>query len=41
MSDQADTEGYGVSRHIGTNERHHFYGNDSYIYMVNISGKII
>ena len=30
-SDQADNEGYGVSRHIGSNERHHFYGNDIYI----------
>ena len=31
-SDQADNEGYGVSRRIGSNERHHFCGNDSYIY---------
>ena len=30
-SDQADNEGYGVSRCICSNERHHFYGNDSYI----------
>ena len=30
-SDQADNEGYGVSRCIRSNERHHFYGNDSYI----------
>ena len=31
-SEQADSEGYEVSRRIGSYERHHFYGNDSYIY---------
>ena len=30
-SDQTDIEGYGVSRRIRSNERHHFYGNHSYI----------
>ena len=30
-SDQTDIEGYGVSRRIRSNERHHFYGNYSYI----------
>ena len=31
-SDQADNEGYGVSRRIGSNQRHHFYGDGSFIY---------
>ena len=31
-SDQADNEGYRVNRRIGSNQRHHFYGNGSYIY---------
>ena len=31
-SDQADNEGYGISRKISSSERHHFYGNGSYIY---------
>ena len=31
-SNQADNEGYEASRRIGSNERHHFYSNDSYIY---------
>ena len=29
-SNQAGNEGYGVKRHIGSNQRHHFYGNSSY-----------
>ena len=31
-SDQANNEGYGVNRCIGINQRHHFYGDGSYIY---------
>ena len=31
-SNQADNEGYGFSRRTGSNERHHFYSNGSYIY---------
>ena len=31
MSHQADNEGYGVTRRIGSNERHNFCGDDSYI----------
>ena len=31
-SDQADNEGYGVNRHIGSNQSHYFYGDRSYIY---------
>ena len=29
-SNQAGNEGYGVKRRIGSNQRHHFYGNSSY-----------
>ena len=35
---QGDNEGCGVSRSIGSNERHHFYGNDNYIYSKYFSG---
>ena len=31
-SNQADNEGYGVSRRTGSNKRHHFYSNGSYKY---------
>ena len=31
-SDQADNEGYGINIRIGINQKHHSYGNDSYIY---------
>ena len=35
---QGDNEGCGVIRRIGSNERHHFYGNDNYIYSKYFSG---
>ena len=31
-SDQANNEGYEVTSRIGSNERHHFFGNESYTY---------
>ena len=31
-SDQVDNEGYMVNRRISSNQRHHFHGDDSYIY---------
>ena len=37
-SDQAGNEGYGISRKISRSERHHFYGNGSYIYSKYVWG---